>query len=603
MIQNSAPSARPDSASDNGAAREAAIERDCIARLFYNLPNITLRQSALPLFVLLAMWGHVCDVVLVAWTVSVELAYLWRYLLARVWRRSRQDVAAALRTAHHFTITSIVVGVLWGSATFLLFVPDSTPDQVFLLTVILATAAGSLIVTSYWLPAFYAYAVPALLLTAARLALEGGTGYVGLAIGVVVYLSILRGVARNQSLAARNSVRLRFENLDLVDDLKQQKKIAEDANRAKSMFLASASHDLRQPLHALGLFVSGLGRRTRDKTDAVLIHHIQSSVAAMGDLFNALLDISRLDAGIVRPEMAHVELAPLLDRLTAEQEPIAERKGLALKATTLACVAYTDLALLEIVLRNLLVNATRYTHNGHVSMHCYEAQGRIVIEVEDSGIGIPAERQADIFGEFVQLNNPERDRTKGLGLGLAIVRRLAFLLDLGVEVRSAPGAGSTFTVRIPAGDASQMQACGSNAFEAIATDVLQDTGLVLVVDDERSILEGTRALLEEWGYTVYTASSEDEALTLVAHGAIPDVLVCDYRLRAGRTGVGLFESLKNAMRVPLTGIIITGDTGPECLREVEAADLELLHKPLKPARLRVALRNTLRRRQLRNELA
>jgi signal transduction histidine kinase len=404
--------------------------------------------------------------------------------------------------------------------------------------------------------------------------------------GLLVYMAIIYQILRQAHAAARETIALRFENVELIERLRHEKRLAEEANQAKSRFLAAASHDLRQPLHALGLFVAALNDRIRRPTVRGLMDNINRCVAALETLFNALLDLSRLDAGIVSPEMRHVPLAPLLERLAAEYAPQARAKGLAWQAPVRALVVRTDALLLERILRNLLSNAIRYTPRGGVRLDCTREGADVCITVSDTGIGIAPEHQQAVFREFVQLHNPERDRSKGLGLGLAIVERLVRLLGARLELRSTPGVGTIFRLWLPAGDPS-------------ATDVTEDTdGLlavakeptrrVLVIDDELEVRQAMMALLVGWGYTVIPTASADEALDALDQA--PDVIVADYRLREGHTGIEAIHHIRQRFGTSIPALLVTGDTSTDHLREVQEGGLAFLHKPVPPARLRAFLR-------------
>src|SRR5581483_2737471 len=268
---------------------------------------------------------------------------------------------------------------------------------------------------------------------------------------LIVYVLLMTPFALRVYRLIDQSIRLRFENHGLIGELRQQKETAEDANIAKSRFLAAASHDLRQPLHALGLFVQALQETPLAARERQTIGNIRRSVDAMEELFNALLDISRLDAGVVQPHIITMPLADVFDRVRFEYAPIPRQKRLTFRVARTSLCFQSDPALLARLIRNLLSNAVRYTDSGGVVLGCRRAGSEVRIEVWDTGKGIPANRHEEIYQEFHQLDNPERDRRKGLGLGLAIVRRLAKLLGYRVGMRSVIGKGSMFSITLPRG--------------------------------------------------------------------------------------------------------------------------------------------------------
>jgi two-component system, sensor histidine kinase len=388
-------------------------------------------------------------------------------------------------------------------------------------------------------------------------------------------------------------ISLRYENSGLIEELRRRKEVAEEANIAKSRFLAAASHDLRQPLHALGLFVQALEESPLANRERQVIGNIRHSVDAMEELFNALLDISRLDAGVVQPVVTTIPLGQVFDRVRFEYAPIARQKRVSLTVMNTGVHVVSDPSLLGRIVRNLLANAVRYTDRGGVVLGCRRRGNTVRIEVWDTGRGIPAERHAEIFREFYQLENPERDRRKGLGLGLAIVQRLSRLLDHPVELRSTVGKGSMFAITVPLGARENYVPIESNPDTAGVFDLAG--ALVLVIDDEGAVQEGMAALLRKWQCEVLTAGSGKEMLQqLVSAQRLPDLIVSDYRLRGGENGIEVVELLRNEFNVDIPALLVTGDTAPDRLRDAEASGLPILHKPLNPARLRTLIANLLR---------
>jgi CheY-like chemotaxis protein len=376
---------------------------------------------------------------------------------------------------------------------------------------------------------------------------------------------------------------LRYENFDLMDDLRVQKTLAEQANIAKSRFLASASHDLRQPVHALGMFVGAMKSHEMTAPARRLLTHIESSVAALDGLFSSLLDISRLDAGVISADIACFPIQPVLERICNDLEPQARAKGIALSLMPCSALVESDPILLERILRNLIHNAVRYTASGRVLVGC-RFGNPVRIQVWDTGPGIAADQRERVFEEFFQLGNPGRDRSQGLGLGLAIVRRLTRLLDHGVKLEGREGRGSLFEVAVPLGFVEHI----APQVAAPAPDPGQ--GLLLVIDDEMAIREAMRSLLESWGYGVITAGSQGEMLGHMAHVTTPpDLIISDYRLQDGEDGISVIRRLQSEFNDDIPAILVTGDTAPDRLTEARASGFLLLHKPLSADRLRTAI--------------
>jgi signal transduction histidine kinase/CheY-like chemotaxis protein len=369
-------------------------------------------------------------------------------------------------------------------------------------------------------------------------------------------------------------------------DLAAKMEMAERANHAKSRFFAAASHDLRQPLHALTLFVAALKARSQQPETQNLVDNIEASTATMEQLFNALLDISRLDAGTIEAHPVHFRLHDMLLDLDKRFGALAAEKRLRLRFRPCDVALYSDPLLIERILVNLISNAIRYTDDGGVLIACRPRGRMLRLSVIDTGRGIPPDQQESVFQEFVQLHNPARDRNKGLGLGLAIVSRLGRLLGHRVELRSRPGHGSIFSIDVPLGDAQLIKAHTATAFPGF----IPDNALVLLVDDESAILRGMAELFDNWHIDLVTAHSADEAAQwLDSIGRVPDVIVSDYRLPDDTDGIEVISRLRQKYGPDIPAILVTGDTAPDTILRISQAGFPLLHKPLRPAKLRALL--------------
>jgi len=368
--------------------------------------------------------------------------------------------------------------------------------------------------------------------------------------------------------------------------LAAKKDIAERAHHARSRFFAAASHDLRQPLHALSLFVAALKARNHQTEAQTLIENIEASTAALELLFNALLDISRLDAGAIEVHPVHFPLRKMLQELEQQFGAVAAEKHLRLRFRPCDIALYSDPLLIERILVNLIANAIRYTDDGGVLVAC-RRRGRMVrLSVIDTGRGIPPDQQESVFHEFVQLHNPARDRSKGLGLGLAIVSRLGRLLGHRVDLRSRPEHGSMFSIDVPCGDASLIRP----PVPASAPGQIPADALVLLVDDESAILRGMAELFDNWNIDLVTARSAAEAVQwLDSLGRVPDVIVSDFRLPDDTDGIEVITRLRRKYGRDIPAILVTGDTAPDTILRIGQAGFPLLHKPLRPAKLRALL--------------
>lgn len=372
------------------------------------------------------------------------------------------------------------------------------------------------------------------------------------------------------------------ERKRIEDALHRAKDAAVRADKAKSKFLAAASHDLRQPVQSLFFFAYALSERLKEHPASNVLASMSESLDALKMLLDSLLDVSRLDAGVVQPAVTEFAVAPLMERLATEYRARAAEKGLEVRAVPSSLWTRSDPVLLERLLRNLIENALRYTARGRILIGARRRGQALELQVIDSGIGIPEQHRDEIFEEFTQIGNPERNRQQGLGLGLAIVKRLASLLGHRVSLRSRPGCGSAFSVVVPAVPPRAVP----RPVRSLPGRGL-GRGLVVVIDDDALVLVAMRAMIEEWGYQVVAAVSADEAIeTLMGIGHRPLAIVADYRLRSGRTGVEAIRDVFGVCGVRVPAVVLTGDTAPERIAEVERSGFELLHKPVAPDRLR-----------------
>ncbi|WP_173980570.1 PAS domain S-box protein [Magnetospirillum sp. UT-4] len=410
--------------------------------------------------------------------------------------------------------------------------------------------------------------------------------------GSAVWVRVTTSVPRGESSLRISVVEDISEQMRILTELQEAEErarraqeAAEAANRAKSAFLAAASHDLRQPVQAMVLMNGALSDRLQGHPAATIVRHLSASIGAMQRLLEGLLDVSRLDAGVVTAAATEVALGPILERLGEEYAAQAAERGLTLRHVRCSAWCRTDPMLFERILRNLIENALRYNvPGGRVLIGCRRTGDRLKVIVRDTGIGIPADMQALVFQEFFQVGNPERDREKGLGLGLSIVRRLAGLLGHRLDLVSRPGWGSCFTIETPAvpPPATLPGAEVPPQEPAVACEA----GRILVIDDERMVRDALSMLLVQWGCEVLAAADCDEAVALSRRGPPPDVILADFRLREGRNGVQAAKAVEAACGRPIPTIVLTGDTDPDRLHEIQRGGYPVAHKPVVPERLR-----------------
>lgn len=364
----------------------------------------------------------------------------------------------------------------------------------------------------------------------------------------------------------------------------------EEVNQTKTRFLAAASHDLRQPLHAMGLQLAQLKEQVENAAVYTIVTQIETAQITLSETLNALLDISKLDAGVLTPGPTHFPLRHLFTRLNDEFIPIATEKGIVLRVRPTKVWAYSDPALLFRVIANLVDNALKHSKTCGILVGVRRRGDNLHIEVRDTGVGIPVQQQATIFQEYIQLDNPGRDRRKGLGLGLSIVERLCRLLNHSLKLTSQAGRGTCIQIQVPIGNPHL--ALETDAAKSASNYSLQGC-VVLVVDDEPDVLTATKNLLNTWKCAVLTANNLHEAVTAVEDEDI-DVIVADYRLGDGHTGEEVIDAVNQATGKICKAIIVTGEVRPDALVKLRSGDYPVLNKPVAPLTLRSMLHRLLR---------
>jgi len=370
------------------------------------------------------------------------------------------------------------------------------------------------------------------------------------------------------------------------ETLKAAKEEAERVSAAKTRFLAAASHDLRQPLHAMELLVSALSGQPQSAEGQSILSDMQDSLTFARRMLDSLLDVSELEAGTITPHVEDVPLAPLLRRVHQQYLGIAREKGLGLRLVPSSLAVRSDPGLLERILDNLVSNAVRYTDRGRVLIGCRRRGDAVRLEVWDSGPGIAEAEQSKIFDDFYQIDGSAKERGAGLGLGLGLVRRLARLLKHEVGLHSEPGRGSVFRVALqPAARAAASEAARADrAGDASA----QDGATIMIIEDDDMVLNAMRIVLESWGYRVLALASAEAAR---AAESIPDLVIADYRLPGGETGDRAIEELRERMGRDLPGIIVTGEVIPPEWADFSDRNLHVMKKPVRPAKLRALIRH------------
>ena len=579
-----------------GRLRIDPVRAECIRTLFQQIPTsfaaagvvtVYMAATAAPYSPLrtIAIW--------VAIQVSTQVLRLW---LVALYRRipADDDGTRLERAALRNTAYMLLAGLVWGSTAFFFVHVDRPVTVALTLCGLYGISGGSVPGNAYNPVGLIAFIGAIFGVVMVRMLLLEDYGHVVLGVASLCYAGILASFCRVQAREIREGFAIRFENRRLLAALEVEKgdaeaarTRAEKANLAKSQLLAAASHDLRQPLHALSLFSESLQSLALDDAAKDVASRIQANVAAMEKLFNGLLDISRLEAGVVESIGEPVCLQDLFDRLAGYFDPVAEAQGLDLRFRETALWAHTDPALTEQICVNLITNAIRYTRTGGVLVAARRRGGQVVIEVTDTGIGIAEADQGRIFEEFVQLGNPERDRGKGLGLGLAIAQRLAEIQGGRIGLSSVAGRGSRFGFALPA-----TNAVAPAQRPAAAPDLMKGLRLLLI-DDDVMVREGSGLLLGQWGVAVELAADLATAEAMIEAGVAEgwrfDVCLADYRLTGTADGLAVIALLASRADGPRAFCLVTGDMSPVLLATADAAGVAIIHKPLHPAKLRALL--------------
>ena len=580
----------------------ALARADQVAALYASFHRTTFSMLFGAAILCGVMWEQEAASVMAAWIGAILVNQAWRGALVQAYRRAMPQVADAKRWGAYWVVGSTLAGALWGVTSIVMF-PSEPSHQALFIVCQFGVILGGLSNTAVYKPSFCGFALAVLVPLIARVAIEGDRVHFFTAgvLGVVLVFVLAFGLKVNGLLT--QSLAIRYENVDLIRELKAQtgaalaaRAAAETASLAKSQFLAAASHDLRQPLHAMGLFAAALASKVRDPGVAPLVASIRTSVEALEDLFAELLDLSQLDAGALRPAPTAFGLQPLFVRLAADFAPQAQAAQLSLRIVPTRLSVVSDPVLLERILRNLLANAVRYTPAGGILLGARRHGAAIRIDVIDTGIGIADADATRVFDEFVQVAAVPRNHAggRGMGLGLAIVRRLAALCGHEVELASTPGRGSRFSIAVPRATLPVHGGRLPNArrrTEIGCSRTLRGRRIV-VVDDDPAVVSAMQALFASWDAKATGGADARAALDLLERadpgaGRV-DLIVADLRLADGKSGIDAIAQLRRRAGADTPAIIVSGDTSVDAETEVRRAGVKLLVKPVVAAALKEA---------------
>ncbi|TAL26307.1 MAG: hybrid sensor histidine kinase/response regulator [Aquabacterium sp.] len=552
------------------------------------------------------MWNTAPRAQLLGWIAVFVLLLLGRLGMHYAFLRAKpKAVEEYARWGLRWNLSVLANAAVWMGAVWMFYGVGEWYHRTTLMLIVYSYAIGTVPYMpsqfGWMLARMLAYFVPFMV----RIAIGEGPGNIIMTLiwALMFWGSFTLGMAFRRMFG--DLVRLKLRNEDLAIQLKAEMEVAERAqmqaemaNRAKTQFFAAASHDLRQPLHAMGLFAEALRQRSKDEEVVHLVNSINSSVDALEGLFSELLDITKIDSGSIEVEPEHFSVRDLFDRLRLHFEPTAFEKGLALTFHGEQHFAHADPVLVERVLRNLVSNAIRYTEDGGLLVSCRRRGDKLLVQVWDSGIGISESALPRIFEEFYQVNTGrplEAHHRKGLGLGLAIVKRLADLMDAPLTVRSRVGHGTTFSLVIPVGKQPRMQSVSISS--KAPTGLTLNGKFIVIVEDEPAVKEGLHVLIKGWGAEVESFDTVAKATTWAqVTSRKPDLLIVDFRLPEQQTGIDAIKVIRERFG-HVAAIMVTGSTMVGHEDEARKNDFHILLKPVVPNKLRAIVAFKLGMRQ------
>lgn len=574
--------------SDDELALIEIEHRKAYLRLF---KSTLIVQTLFPLVLSYVFYSLIPNIALFSWLFTILLFTALRGTLTFYWYDIEFNSDKTRLFENLSLALSFIAGCLWGVTVFVMDFSQYPEESVFLNIIVFGLTAGSVGIGSYWFEYFLIYNLSVFFIYITAYLVGMPAPYYLLAVSLALFLVFMiqiavvfhRGNAQNIWLIKRNE--------KLARNLLEKKDQAEEFAASRTRFLASASHDLRQPVQALNFFLSALEPQlSTDKSKDIFVK-LESCTDGINELLNAILDISKLDAQTLTPKYESCCLNDILGNLKQQFSNHAAEKGLKLIFQNAPQCVKSDSILLQRILSNLISNAIIYSHKGEVNISLTENDKNLSIHIADTGTGLEEIEQIKIFEEFYQLDNPERDKNKGLGLGLSIVSKLCILMNIPIELQSQKGSGSCFTITLSLCEPEEQVIQPT----ASALHYHLNAKKILVIEDEISVREGLKELLQQWHCEVtITESEEDACNVLETTEFVPDMIIADYRLRNNKTGVEAVNKVKTILsKYELPAIIISGDTEPARLKEVALSGYELLHKPVKPAQLRLLMQRKL----------
>ena len=604
MVENDVTPAPAEAATDTEAAqarRTSALAEEVRGAFDYMTASVAGNVAGMSVITLL-FWSSTPRPFLLAWLLAFAVMLVLRLFMAQRFKRTSVSAEADwYRWQRWWNIGTLSSAAMWGATAWTFYPRGDSIQQIGLIITVYSLTIAVVTVLATQPLVFLAFGALGMLPMAARIASEGTPYGYQLAGILLLVFSLTTVLARSYRQVLRRAIDLKVRADGLLVQLRIEKQAADDArreaevaNRAKTQFFTAASHDLRQPLHAMGLFAEALRQRVHEPEVAQLVNSINESVDALEGLFSELLDITRIDSGGIEVHAQHFVVGDIFRKLRLHFEPAAFEKGLALRLRGDKRVVFGDPLLVERILRNLVSNAIRYTNDGSVLVSCRQRGGKLLLQVWDTGVGIREQERVRIFEEFYQVPNSAAvspDQRRGLGLGLAIVKRLAGLMAAPLAVRSRPGHGTVFSLELPLGLAPRAAAPQVPGKGPIRLTL--EGRLIVIVEDEPAVRAGLEVLLRGWGAEIMSFDSVSGS----AHWAAganpevvkPDLLIVDYRLEEGKNGVDAIKALRARFGVAVPAILVTGSTMTGHDKDAQLHNFHLLIKPVVPNKLRAMI--------------
>ncbi|MCW5655540.1 hybrid sensor histidine kinase/response regulator [Hydrogenophaga sp.] len=566
------------------------VLREQVVALYATSLSSTIADAVLAWGLCALFWWRLQDPMVFVW-LGLHTVQVLRYPLIQAYFRDPQAASRSAFWARRQWRELLYYSITWGLAPWLFMPADDVPMTTLLMLIMLGLVSGGIPSVAPRWASVLAFVLPMMGGLISALLWRADATHLFLAACAAIYLGAMLHFARSQHVLLTASLRMRFEKEALAEELAQQVAVTQRASEEKTRFFAAASHDLRQPLHAIALFGAVLDKELQGQPAHVHAQRLMGAVQALGTSLDTMLDVSRLDAGVIEPDLQDVPLNAVLQALHLSFASRAEEHELQLRLRATPLWVRTDAHLLQRLLGNLIENAIKYTPaaGGGVLVVARSRGAQVWIDVVDTGIGIAPEHAGRVFDEFYQVDNPGRDRTRGLGMGLSIVRRLAQLLGHPVTLHSHPGRGSRFRICLPHATprpASLVRAPSREEARALPRRVL-------LVDDESDITDALAAFLGAWGVGSRAARDEGTAamaLSVARHNGDPfDAMLCDFRLADGADGLDAALRLRERFDPGMPLLLITGETAPERLQRVRDSGVPVLFKPVDPERLLQAL--------------